>query len=256
MFIDSVIQWPTCAARPGPKSDQKLPWSVISFEEAENTFPPTPKAQISSATLEPSSSGAAQLSRNLMPSMPRRMIATWTSQKTAKAIALCPLTSVQLEVSAVISVSSASAPIQVWIPNHPQATSARAIAATFAPRIPKLDRTSTGNGIPYFVPGCELSRIGISTMKWRSETVSRPCHHVMPAAISPDASVYVVITIESPIHNAARLYVPHVRRSTPVGARCLLDRCESGIALMLPPPCRSPHEPPASALIRSAIYAL
>ena len=104
----------------------------------------------------------------------------------------------------IISVSSASAPIHVWIPNHPQATSARAIAATFAPRIPKLERTSTGNGMPYFVPGCELSRIGTSTMKLPSETVSNPCHHDMPAAISPDASVYVVMTIDRPIHSAAR----------------------------------------------------
>src|SRR3954454_12345063 len=204
MFIESVIQYPTFAARPGPNSAQKLWSSVISFDDAEKTFPATPNAQISSATLEPSSSGAAQLSRNLIPSMPRRMIATWISQNTAKAIALCPLMSVQLEVSAVISVSSASAPIQVWMPNQPQATSARAIAATFAPRIPKLDRTSTGNGMPYLVPGCELSRIGISTMKFPSDTVSRPCHHVMPAAIRPEASVYVVITIDRPTHSAAR----------------------------------------------------
>ena len=124
-----------------------------------------------------------------MPSMPRRMIATWISQNTANAIALWPLTSAQPDASVIISVSSASAPIHVWIPNHPQATSARAIAATFAPRIPKLERTSTGNGIPYLVPGCEFSRIGISTMKLPSDTVSSPCHHVMPAAISPDASV-------------------------------------------------------------------
>ena len=124
-----------------------------------------------------------------MPSMPRRMIATWTSQKTPNMIALWPVTSAQPDVSVVISVSSASAPIQVWIPNQPHATSARAIAATFAPRMPKLERTSTGNGMPYFVPGCELSRIGISTMRLPSETVSSPCHQVIPAAIRPDASV-------------------------------------------------------------------
>ena len=170
-----------------------------------------------------------------MPSMPRRMIATWISQKTANAIALWPLTSAQPDASVIISVSSASAPIHVWIPNHPQATSARAIAATFAPRIPKLERTSTGNGMPYLVPGCELSRIGISTMKLPSETVSSPCHHDMPAAINPDASVYVVITIDRPTHSAARLYVPHVRCSTPVGARSLFDRCDSAIRLMRPP---------------------
>ena len=63
------------------------------------------------------------------------------------------------------------------------------MAATLAPRMPKLDRTSTGKGIPYLVPGCELSRIGISTMRLPSATVSSPCHHSIPAAISPDASV-------------------------------------------------------------------
>ena len=72
-------------------------------------------------------------------------------------------------------------------------------------------------------------------MKLPSETVSNPCHHVMPAAISPEASVYVVITIDRPTHSAARWYVPHVRRSTPVGARSLFDRCDSSIALMLSP---------------------
>ena len=100
-----------------------------------------------------------------------------------------PPTSAQPFHSVAISVSTASAPIHVWMPNHPQATSARAIAATFAPRIPKLERTRTGNGIPYLVPGCALSSIGISTMTLPSETVSRPCHHDMPAAIRPDASV-------------------------------------------------------------------
>src|SRR3954447_1660304 len=168
-----------------------------------------------------------------MPSMPRRMIATWTTQKTPKAIALCPLTSAQPEVSVVISVSSASAPIQVWMPNQPHATSARAIAATFAPRMPKLERTSTGNGIPYLVPGCEFSRIGIRTSRLPSATVSSPCHQVMPAVIRPDASVYVVITIDSPTHSAARLYVPQVRCSGPVGVRSLFDSCESAMVLVL-----------------------
>src|SRR4051812_4875710 len=167
-----------------------------------------------------------------MPSIPRRMITTWTTQKNPNAIALWPVTSVQLDVSVVIRVSTASAPIHVWIPNHPHATSARAIAATFAPRIPKLERTSTGNGIPYFVPGCEFIRIGTSTIKLPSDTVSSPCHHVMPAVINPDASVYVVITIDKPTHSAARLYVPHVRRSGPVGSRSLFDRCQSAVEFM------------------------
>ena len=86
-------------------------------------------------------------------------------------------------------MSIASAPIHVWMPNQPHATSARAIAATFAPRTPKLERTSTGNGMPYLVPGCALSSIGISTIRLPSDTVSSPCHHVMPAVIRPEASV-------------------------------------------------------------------
>ena len=180
------------AASPGANSDQKLWSSVTSLDEAENTLPippPASKPQISSAALPPISSGAAVRSSQRMPSIPRRMIATSISQKAPNAIALWPPTSAQPCHSVLISVSTASAPIQVWMPNQPQATSARAIAATLAPRIPKLERTSTGNGMPYFVPGCALSSIGISTITLPSETVSRPCHHVMPAAIRPDASV-------------------------------------------------------------------
>jgi len=41
-----------------------------------------------------------------------------------------------------------------------------------------------------------------------------------------------VITIDSPIHSAARLYVPQVRCSGPVGARSLFDRCDSAMVLM------------------------
>ena len=50
------------------------------------------------------------------------------------------------------------------MPNHPQATSARKTAATFAPRTPNEARANTGKGIPYFAPGCEFSSIGASTI--------------------------------------------------------------------------------------------
>ena len=42
----------------------------------------------------------------------------------------------------------AEPPIQVWMPNQPQATSARIRAGTLAPRMPNDDRSSTGNGMP------------------------------------------------------------------------------------------------------------
>ena len=59
----------------------------------------------------------------------------------------------------------AAPPIHVWMPNHPQATSARKIDGTWAPMTPNGPRTSTGNGMPYFVPACAFSTIGIRTMK-------------------------------------------------------------------------------------------
>src|SRR5690349_9093119 len=62
------------------------------------------------------------------------------------------------------NVWSASPPIHAWIPNQPHATSARISAGTFDPIVPYAARANTGNGIPYFVPGCELSRIGTSTI--------------------------------------------------------------------------------------------
>ncbi len=42
----------------------------------------------------------------------------------------------------------ASPPIHVWMPNHPQATTARKSAGMCAPRVPNAARAKTGNGIP------------------------------------------------------------------------------------------------------------
>ena len=59
------------------------------------------------------------------------------------------------------NVLSASPPIHAWMPNQPHATIARISAGRFDPIVPYAARAKTGNGMPYFVPGCELSRIGI-----------------------------------------------------------------------------------------------
>src|SRR4051794_27806838 len=96
---------------------------------------------------------------------------------------------------------------------------ARSIAAMFAPLTPNGARHNTGNEIPYRVPACALSTIGISTITLPSRMVSIACHQFMPCDISPDASVYVVITTLMPIHSAAMLYVDQVRRAIGVGAR-------------------------------------
>ncbi len=73
------------------------------------------------------------------------------------------------------------------MPNQPQATMARSTAGTLAPRVPKDARASTGNGMPYFVPGWAFSRIGASTMTLPSAMVSSACHQFIPTATSPPA---------------------------------------------------------------------
>src|SRR5207245_3625750 len=86
-------------------------------------------------------------------------------------------------------VCSASPPIQAWMPNQPHATRARISAGTFDPSVPYAARANTGNGIPYFVPGCELSRMGTSTIVLPSRIVTSACDQLIPAAINPDASM-------------------------------------------------------------------
>src|SRR5207237_4026661 len=100
-------------------------------------------------------------------------------------------------------VCSASPPIQAWMPNQPQATRARISAGTFDPSVPYAARAKTGNGIPYFVPGCELSRIGMRTMVFPRRIVMSACDQFMPDAMRPDASMYVGIQCAMLTHNAA-----------------------------------------------------
>jgi hypothetical protein len=88
------------------------------------------------------------------------------------------------------------------IPNQPHAISARISAGRFEPAVPYAARASTGNGMPYFVPGCEFKRIGASTMMLPSRIVSSACHQLMPAAIRPDAIVYVGMQWAIEIHSA------------------------------------------------------
>ena len=87
------------------------------------------------------------------------------------------------------NVFTASPPIHAWMPNQPHATSARISAGTFDPNAPYAARANTGNGMPYFVPGCELSRIGTRTIVLPSRIVTSACFQSMPDAISPDASM-------------------------------------------------------------------
>src|SRR6266478_3267277 len=83
-------------------------------------------------------------------------------------------------------VLSASPPIHAWMPNQPQATSARISAGTFEPSVPYAARANTGNGMPYLVPGCEFKRIGIRTIVFPSRMVTSACDQFMPDASRPD----------------------------------------------------------------------
>src|SRR5215831_17779135 len=120
-------------------------------------------------------------------------------------------------------------PMNVWIPNQPQATIARRIAGTFAPLVPNEARARTGNGIPYFVPGCALRRIGPSTMMFPRPMVSSACHQFIPTATNPPASMYVGMQWAIEIQSAAKLYVVQLRRDGGTGARSGLNR---GLSLM------------------------
>src|SRR5712671_5599601 len=87
------------------------------------------------------------------------------------------------------NVCTASPPIHAWMPNQPHATSARISAGTFDPSVPYAARANTGNGMPYFVPGCELSRIGMRTIVLPRRIVNSAWDQFMPDASRPDASM-------------------------------------------------------------------
>ena len=93
-------------------------------------------------------------------------------------------------------------PSHDWMPNHPHATIARSIAGAFAPKMPKLARTNTGKGMPYFAPACAFSSMGTSTMRLPRRMVKMACFQFMPPAMSDEASIYVVTSMDMENHNA------------------------------------------------------
>ena len=76
-------------------------------------------------------------------------------------------------------------PIQVWMPNQPQAMKARISAGRFAPQMPNEAREKTGYGMPYLVPAWLMSIIGTSTMMFASMIVKIAWYQAMPRATGP-----------------------------------------------------------------------
>src|SRR5918994_3585621 len=98
MLRESVIQYPTFAARDGQKSAQNEAWPACNSADVWNTLitpPPAVNPQMSRATPPASRSGAAKDSKYLTPSMPIRMITTCIAQKTKKVMKESPGTFAQ-----------------------------------------------------------------------------------------------------------------------------------------------------------------
>ena len=104
-------------------------------------------------------------SRYLIDSEPRSTTQTFATQKMKKPMTSpTPPSCFQLSNIAASIRCTAMPPNKVWMPNHPQATSARISAGTLEPMMPNEERSMTGNGMPNFVPPKALSVSGISTM--------------------------------------------------------------------------------------------
>src|SRR5215218_10097524 len=116
MLRESVIQYPTFAAKDGQKSVQNGKLSCCSLAEVVKTLarpPPAEKPQIRSAIPPSRSSGAAHDSKTLTPSTPNMMITTCMIQKTKKAMNVRPGILVHPPQTALIRASRAAPPSQV-----------------------------------------------------------------------------------------------------------------------------------------------
>src|SRR5213083_121961 len=187
-----VAQYPTDAVSDMGKMDQNALCCFCKAADAVSTCPRPPAfhdAHAKSAAPPPSSRGADQVSRYLIPSTPPAMMNTCIPQKRKNASQMWPPTPVHPFHITANKVSRACPPIQVWIPNQPQATMARRIAGTFAPLVPNDARHRTGNDTPYFVPACAFRIMGTSTMVFPSRIVIIACHQFMPASMNPPARV-------------------------------------------------------------------
>src|SRR6202171_6431056 len=152
MFNESVDQNAIIPISAGGNSNQNLlPQPTVP---GWLTIGPKPPALVTIQTSRPSATtrtkGAAQFSNRRTASMPRMMMKMLIAQKMAKLsqrVQGCPPNAAELVQelpndlsiplrAAPVNVYRAPPPIQVWMPNQPQATPARSRAATVAPKTP------------------------------------------------------------------------------------------------------------------------
>src|ERR1700722_16972822 len=191
MFNDKVAQYPTIAVSEGKKKCRKEPveWNRLGAESIGPTPPALCSIQKSSAKDITNMNGAEKLCRKRIDSTPDHTTNILSSQNPRKlAHSTAGICAVAGQITAIMA-AIAWPPNHDWIPNHPQATSARSIAGIFAPSAPKLARTKTGKGIPYLAPACAFSSMGTSTIRFPMRMVNSACFQFMPPAISDDASM-------------------------------------------------------------------
>src|SRR4051794_12662894 len=84
--------------------------------------------------------------------------------------------------------------------------------------------------MPYFVPACALSTIGMSTITLPRKIVTTACHQFIPPLTSEEASWYVGMHADMEIHSAAIDRTDHFRCAAVVGARSGFHSGESANA--------------------------
>ena len=116
------------------------------------------------------------------------------------------VSSVNLEPKKMLSsAATPPPPAQDCTAHHPQAVIALRIAGTCAPILPKVSLARSGNGIPYLVPICELSRIGITTITFAIATLITAIHGEIPTVIKLEDSARAGMQIDIPTHSIVML---------------------------------------------------
>src|SRR5256885_13223373 len=148
MFNETVAQKPTTPVSEGMKK-RKNSLKLWNFDGVASMGPKPPallRAQRRRASPMSSRNGAEMPCKKRMVSIPRRITRTLRNQKKTKQMAGPDEKRAQEGASATIMALMASPPIQVWMPNQPQATRARRMAGAVAPRKPQEARAKNREG--------------------------------------------------------------------------------------------------------------